>query len=1611
MRCVTNGAVSQRSLERAESGFKLRNRKKRPVKNHTDNLASPAEHKAPVRIALTCAALLLAMVTSLVGAQESRAAAFNYSTGGQLQTINVGFLDLDSDTQTGSSGIDHPGWYSFYILNERPDIKPAGWTLANPSAPKVVTADIQGRYSYKDSGGVLHAYTIGQPITSNMAPYWEVDITKATAGTLSQYNLLAIHANHLIDLNRQERLLLRQFMDEGGTLWVDDCGTAATGYGFLFDAQFGSGAGAGTAVVPNPASRSPIITTPFFLSQDELNGLGDKKVGGYYLSAGRGTAASTGNGAPDPGLLTTVLANSGANGLPYMSAGDYGSGHIVISAGDIFDDISTPVDPDTTNTNSDHQPLLYSNTDFTAAASQDLELLVNVISWGTDTSATDGVQDRHTGAQSSDVNGAMAKEWLYPNSSISNYSYSGGNTTAAIYGNIAYVTDTSGYLHAFDIDPPESLVGLLNPDDGAAGNDPNTNVPYLDDYDQGATYDELWMAQPGDQPLSAPTVALAQLNSTGPAQPYVFVEGDDGTVFAYAASTSPTMSGNLASPVATLKPTSTTTFSSTGELPPAPTVYNNRLIAGQADGTVQITELSNPANTFAVASAPPGSATGDDKTPAIASPTIASIPSNDGLYGGDDVVAYVTTKEFVEALLLGSRDESIQPANGTTDYQVKPGLASSQISQSQAEFALIGPPEDPATYGAEPGVYHNSPSYPEPVFDNPGYALPGFNVAPTDTAGDNYAPPYYADYDISTAGTGTGGTPPSLTRSQIYEAIANEQSTVGSNSNPTAIAAGAPAVGPDNTLYLAVNEPTLSSAYIEAIAEQNPNLTGGPREVIKWRFALVSGVTDASNISYNFSGYQFVGSPVVDGTTVYALAQPNLANGVGGQPIVLAFYTGAVCGVHATSGGTGATATGSDESGGTDSLGSSQMYYNPNTGILTVTNFDANPPSDFEVVPNIAAPYPLTVTVAVTGTTDQTASPNGSALPLDTSLGGSTLLQWWTAPLSTASAASNIQVGPLRKIGNYVYFPASFVNNTTSGQMTNEMVAVDTALGVGPNDTGATDQQIVIGNLSAAQQQAFVQTFPLAVGSATQPTSTPAPLPALASSGDFAVIQGPTGIEGFGYHPTLIADNNRLIELAPGGNAIWAVDSTNQQQIQGGNLTDEDVTPGQDDTGQVVTSKVSLSHPASISQVGQDDYLVADSGNNRVVRLDNAGDVTWELTSFTDPQGLLAAASTTPANTFAPNSNPLLSLNDPTYAAMWQTQDTASGTVTFHYLIADSGNYRIVEVDDTYTANGAIAQVGPNNVPLYHYLAWVSHTFDQANRQYRYISAQLVTGPQTNGTPGYFVLAGVSNKQVAPLALVNGAVQLAPANQDGPGSSIVLLSYQPQTQSPYLATGGLPDGVIGELANDDNTTTGYAFTPIRGLRSVQAQTLPNAGNGTSLWQITIADDDGVFSGPVEEVPAPVTTPLPPLTALPEPGPTMYPLAIDYTYNSSSTVTGFSLTTSTTNGVANGSGNTAVGYTGIVWQYDNNVLGNNAVVYQNTPFKPASAVRLASGNYLIVNGSVAGNPQNLGTDTGTGTDFGGDVFEVAPDGVLQGSILGRPGNSSSLSGPSYAIRPL
>jgi hypothetical protein len=177
------------------------------------------------------------------------------------RVINVAMLRIRSAGQSGASpsgALLAP--YIFDILNNRPDVKPSLWKLVNPLAPTTVDSETNSRYN--------NIYTPDQQVTPNMAPYWEVDLNKiGSASQLAQFNLLVICTDGDIEMSITERRILRQYVDQGGTLWIDGSppgATSTSGTTFdtdksgIFRVRFSANAPAASAV----ASTNPVVTTP-----------------------------------------------------------------------------------------------------------------------------------------------------------------------------------------------------------------------------------------------------------------------------------------------------------------------------------------------------------------------------------------------------------------------------------------------------------------------------------------------------------------------------------------------------------------------------------------------------------------------------------------------------------------------------------------------------------------------------------------------------------------------------------------------------------------------------------------------------------------------------------------------------------------------------------------------------------------------------------------------------------------------------------------------------------------------------------------------------------------------------------------------------------------------------------------------------------------------------------------------------------------------------------------------------------------------------------------------------------------------------------------------------
>lgn len=1572
--------------------------------------------------------LFLSSIAALAMLTGARAVAGAFNYGSQATTINVAYVLVHSDRQEVYGA---PDPFVFYILNNRTDLRPANWTFANPLGPKVVSTEIYNRYQ---------SLTIGAPITSNMAPYWQVDLDSLTTSNVTQFNFLIIHmdknaytSSAPLNLSAWERRVLRQFLDMGGTLLIDGGSSMRSYPGLFTDVQWFNQGKTGFAETNVNGQRHPLLSVPYFLSQQEINQLGANNIGNYFMTAGRSsTILASPMNPPDSTIFQTVVGNSAELGMPYIAAGDYGSGHIIVTAANICSDISNPV---ASASGSPPVPPVYcSATDFSSAHPEDLKFLVNAISYASDCSETDQFNPRHTSTAFSEFGGALLPMWEYPPSTPIDFTGTwlnnnwASSTTPAIFGNIAYVTDGQGYLHAFDVNPPEDLDGNGIPDDTA---DTPTADPLVTngsahemsnlDLSQGRVYDQLWSYQVSNGPLSAPTVGTLPL----PSNPfngfsYVIVEAQDGSIWECPAC----VSGGGVTKIYPLSGVSATSFTGT---PPAPTIYRGRIFAIQPGGSLAVIDQWHPyggitgsdpikQNSFTVPLPVNVTTSVSGVTPVYNPPAVASIPSNDATFGGCDLVVTVSSNFGVGSFLVGSLDEALQ----CTDTPVPTVLPAHFESKSMAVGSALNVTDAPEDRSSDLGfnqwAYVSDSNYGlysnfTAIFEGPSqgtaadpsgpFEIQPTSTFPTSTASTPALPLVYADYDLSSNSAVPVGAP---ARVQINPNVLTLSGWTLS---------GSPIVTQTNQTVYTANGP--GTSYIAGVQDQNALLTQPPAlssgSIMKWRFALVGGsstgvtaspVVDGDGIQYSFAGYRFIGSPVAgtDGF-VYALAanatnvivmciNPNApiwgnvpVSGFRNTQVVLTQFDDTRY-INTTTfpKGTG------DET--VDPRGN-EIPQGYNGGWFRIADFSDNfvttPPA---LQPNIGFPMPVQAVVTTQGATGATNNAVPQIVPLHSSSTGVPMLYWWANVTTAKGVSASGVLAPMAMIGEWLYFGGQ---DSAGHNYIYSVNAETISLGVGVN--GATRE------INETSNAAYFNKFTSQVGTINS---------LLASAGRYAVAQGTLGIEGFGNMLTLVSDNNRLVAFNPDGSAEWSCDSTYQQQQQGG------------PNAQVqTTSKTPINRPSTLAQLSASDYLVADSGNDRCVRLDQSGQATWELTSFNDPNGIMRAGQ--------PNT-----LKQPTSCVTWATYYPANSSsptmMTNHYLIADSGNYRVLEVDDIYTiapSSGSSQgySIDPTNPNVYHTLVWESHTAEQG-RMYRYVAAQVYQAADGNS----YIMAAISNKRVAPvIAMTSGATTtfgLQSPSSDTTGSSIVLLYYGinygdavtvgsvPVDYSVRPAAGSNAAVYFGGtiafryiyngaqamlplityvLCPQDSNIKAPPGTPLRGVRFLVDYYRYPASFTTQ--RTLVCDIDGVFDA------LPYYAQVGSTTAS---GMTQYVWYLDAapwraSYNGTDLNPSDQYVFAFTQNEYNAS----------VAQYSVTLNSLTSMPYRNSIFDPSSALFLPNQDYLITNRASSGDPGSADIAT-----IGGNVFEYDPSPTASTALVdvwGLPSNAGPIVQPAFSMRPL
>ena len=204
----------------------------------------------------------------------------------------------------------------------------------------------------------------------------------------------------------------------------------------------------------------------------------------------------------------------------------------------------------------------------------------------------------------------------------------------------------------------------------------------------------------------------------------------------------------------------------------------------------------------------------------------------------------------------------------------------------------------------------------------------------------------------------------------------------------------------------------------------------------------------------------------------------------------------------------------------------------------------------------------------------------------------------------------------------------------------------------------------------------------------------------------------------------LICDNTRLIETT-GSEPSWVCTATLSPQ-RGQSFVGEDF-------------RRPFSRPAKATRLPNGNMLVVDSGNNRVVEIDESGRVIWPL----DPYGY---------EYYTSPDNHNLRLSRPADAHRYMVL-LPTGRF-YHTVIADTGNARVIDVVTTVTGGVQDHEVyvkTPSRVRL--------STEPKRYASIRYTSAQPIFDPGNNVCVGY-VCAAANLNQV--MVVENGSRVINP---------------------------------------------------------------------------------------------------------------------------------------------------------------------------------------------------------------------------------------------------------
>jgi hypothetical protein len=1235
--------------------------------------------------------------------------------------VRAGILVVESQRVNGEPANFTP--HAWSNLDSLTAVKPAGWSFSNPRPNSFVSQAVFNRWSAM--GGSPAA--VG---TSNLgkrsAAYWEVRLAQAGDDVLADYDILLLSAygpasvngqggTGFLSLNPFERDRLRRYVDQGGILWVDFSSTTQLDMINGLPIPLGKNA----AGVTNQFADQfhPLLSYPNPINVNQLP-LGNGGVKRFTLADAGATGLSGLLGPMEFESLSLLPLVSGPGGAQ-VSLAKLGDGYMLVTSNAMAARLNRVLVNNTVNENTQFLGLnpVLDRTSETVG-----KLIFNAINLGSAYSQA-GQGSRKSSASPVSIDAPLMKSFEAPvdlNPGPASF------FPPVLYKGLLILADQD-HIMVFDANPKADLDGDGDPDDG------------IRDYGTGSNMDLLWESASMPGPISAP-VAF-EISGAAPNIPLdqIAVTDSNGKLHVFdafqlvAGKIDQTPGGKVEDYGVNAPSGAASPGSGLGAGPYAPTFHEGYLYiadavdsAGGRSGRVWMADprvgeaVQSSSNPFVV-----GGSAVQAFNEITATPTVGYIPISNG-GGGLDKVIYMPTRRSevgsgpnsyagIVSVWAGARGETPLDWSSTAG-----SLTITTRAGVQGVNIYIPNAGEAEGLGVRLTVLNKATGNPMTTAQLNTY----FTGAPpaesggilTYTLRDNLElDPNIWDIRVDyTLNWGTGVP-------SIGQQIVRGNVVLADNTTRSRMVLGQVALSPRGTFYAVMSDPAPSGTpqaggtfyafreegrgsfrcvtRYDLYGQHTISPSGGTSQQYAETLSDSDGIQNFALpfLGGAFRNLRFTGGPAVRKDTVYVTARGS--KGAFGVPatIVMAFRAEpetpeikvndlgdgnfTIVQPDVTRSVNGATPELQSQ------LTPGQFKYEKQEGaqtaVIRIENLMTTNRGPITSAISLSQP----VLIRKAGQPDQLIEPdrNGSRW---------SPLLWYSVFHGFASNAAPFVAGRNLYVAGQSGLPSILTGGSplkTSGQVyaVNADISTTDALTVAQPGRPWLKQAIAIKFNSLTDLQPNPNyLWPQITGVTSFETYRTRLLQTVLGDSTVAygvvggdgnvVAWGDAGVFGFNRADFLVVDESRVARFDPSGNPIWSADATSEIGVNG--------------VGTAANTK-KLVRPTRAYRLGESDTLIVDSGANRLVRVDNAGRETRSIDGFRlDPQ-------------FVPEgfqANEPLTFNSPRDVQTFTGFVANPGGVVApraleywrHYVVADSGNGRVVQFVDRYEVDPTTRRIG-----------------------------------------------------------------------------------------------------------------------------------------------------------------------------------------------------------------------------------------------------------------------------------------------------------------------------